>query len=166
WVRPPPHETREPIAMRIRQRTKQQGVDDAEDRRRRPDPEREREDGDRGEAGRAPQPPPRVADVLSQVVEPSEPTSIAVQVLQMRRAADRAASGEPGLVRRQPAPLVFVLEGGTMGRPFAIELLFGAISSEDVDAPSDESPHAIVRRARASARAIDAEAQASALRFV
>jgi hypothetical protein len=65
--RPPLADGDEAIGIRIRQRTEQHGIEDAEDRRVRADAEGERHERDRREAGRAPQQPRGVANVPPEV---------------------------------------------------------------------------------------------------
>ena len=60
---PVPHE-HQPVGGRIRQRPQQNLIEEAEDRRVRPDPERQRQNSDEREDGLLPQCPQRVAKVL------------------------------------------------------------------------------------------------------
>jgi hypothetical protein len=65
--RPPLADRDEAIGIRVRQRTEQHRVEDAEDRRVRADAERQGHERDRCEAGRAPQQPRRVANVPREI---------------------------------------------------------------------------------------------------
>ena len=84
------------LRPRIGQRVKQRRIDDAEDRGRGSDAERDRQNRDRGEARRLAQHPQRVARVLNEVV-PREPAPRLVEPLlgrlpKARCAAARACS--------------------------------------------------------------------------
>ena len=65
------------LRVRIRQRSQQRGVGDAEDRRRGADAECQRADGSKRKRGRASKRAHRVSHVLSEDVQPADPTLLA-----------------------------------------------------------------------------------------
>ncbi len=89
--------------------------------------------GDRGEAGRARQRADAVADVATKVFEPDEGSRLALELLGLFDASERASRGGPRLFRPHPAPLEVVLEEPEMGVDLQAELTLGSVSPEDAD---------------------------------
>src|SRR5262249_49613962 len=78
----------------IRQRAKNDGIDDAEDRRRRPDPHRQCQDGGTCKSGISSQLSQPVAHVLTEIAEPADGVHIARLLLGHRQVAQTPVSLE------------------------------------------------------------------------
>ena len=98
----------QPIRCRIGQRIEQDTVDHRKDRGVDADAERERGDGDQGEAAVLAQTPHRVLHVLAHIVRPGDCPHLAVGFLRLRDSAEVADRGEPRLLARQSSRHVVV----------------------------------------------------------
>ena len=83
---PDPHEL---VGVRIRQRLDQHRVDDAEDRRRRADAEREREHGGEREGGPPRQAAQRVAQIAADGIEKANEMHRAAPIRRVSRPCKR-----------------------------------------------------------------------------
>ena len=95
--------------------TQDEAVDHAEARRRHADPQREGDDDERGEAGRAAQAAERVARIVDEVGQPVDSSRVADLFAAQVEAVHRAQRGETGVLRRQSVcdaffDLVFEME--------------------------------------------------------
>ena len=110
--------------------TEQQRVGDGEDSGVGADADREREHGRRSHGRIAPQHPHGILPIPPRVVEPQERAFVPVELLGPIDAAQREPRGAPGLVRRQAAAAILVLEEGEMRGELACEVLLTAIGLE------------------------------------
>jgi hypothetical protein len=69
------------LRIAVRQGIEDQRIHDAEDRRVRPDPQRQREHGDEGEAGVSPHHPQPIPSILKECLDKSDSTHIAMSLL-------------------------------------------------------------------------------------
>jgi hypothetical protein len=98
----------QPVGLPIRQRTKEQGVDDAEHDRVGADADRQCEQDYRRESRASPHQPQRKANVLRDRLEDREPAPIAVGVLHQLNASQLDEGLSPGLFGAHPDAAVVV----------------------------------------------------------
>jgi hypothetical protein len=125
------------------------------------DPDRERHDGDTGEARGAPEAAARIAGVADEVVQPAKPPRVAHRFLvcvDAAKAGDRCA---PGLARRHTLALVFLRFHVEMEAHLLVQLALRVGRPEEVTHATHElgrSHHAsppdhVVRRMNSTALA-------------
>jgi hypothetical protein len=115
-------ERHESLWIANRQPPQQEGIDETEDRGVRADAERERENGDEGERGRAPQRPERVLQIAPCIVDPTERPRIAMKLLRLLDPAERQPRGMACLFRQHPSAQELIFEDRQMRGNFALEL--------------------------------------------
>ena len=93
----------QPFGMRIFEGPQQHGVDDAEDGGIEADADRQRQHGDGGESGRAPQDAECEQQVLPELVDPGAAPDLAGLLLDQPDVAEFAQRGRPGVGWRHPA---------------------------------------------------------------
>ena len=103
-------QTNELAGILVRQRLDQQRMDDAEDGRVGADAERQRQDGHCGKARRPAQHPRGVVQIPPGIIQPAQGAFVAVALLHLLDAAERALRRESGLVGRQAAASKLVFE--------------------------------------------------------
>jgi hypothetical protein len=90
----------EPARIGIRPRAQNDGVDDAEDRRRRPDPEGQCQRGGKSKSGISLQLAQRIARVLTEIAEPADGIYVAGVLFGKCQIAEAAVSFESGFSPR------------------------------------------------------------------
>jgi len=98
----------EPVDVGVRQRLDQHGLDDAEDRGRRADAERERDDRHRRDAGRPAPGPESETHVAADVAQPRNGVGIARSIFRGREVAEAPARREHRFVGGHAAARVLV----------------------------------------------------------
>ena len=114
-------------------------MDDAEDGRVGADAERQRQDGHGGEARRPAQHPRGVVQIPPGIIQPAQGSFVAVPLLHLLDAAERALRGESGIVGRQAAASKLVFEQRQVGRDFSGELAVRGAVAEDVGQPREQA---------------------------
>src|SRR5262245_36788527 len=104
-AREDPHES---AGVLVGQWPEHHGMDDAEDRRVRADPQAERKGDNQREAGIFRQHSRAVAQVLPKLFNPSRAASVAAPLFRLLHAAERPASGSARLFRIHPEPDVLL----------------------------------------------------------
>src|SRR6266851_1834480 len=98
----------QPARVGILQGAKNHGIDDAEDRRSRTDPQRQRQDGGKSESGISSQLSQRIAHVLTEIAEPAEGVDVARVISGKGQVSETAMSFESGLLMCHPALYILI----------------------------------------------------------
>src|SRR5262245_59140437 len=141
----------QPLLMLKTERAQNQRIRDAEDRRVRRDPRRQRDDGNQREARLLHQHSRAVTQVLQQVLQPPCPASVSAMLLHLFRTTERKPSLSPRFLRiealRDEIGRVLI----QMEAQFFFEFLFHLLSEPQSSPPGHLAPPSDILRIRPTA---------------
>ena len=112
------------IRVGERQRTQQYSLDDGKNRRRRPDAERQHQDGRHCKSGRPTQLAEGISSVLRNLAQPFKRSLVAMQLFRLLHASVGEIGGPSCILRGHALAQIFVFQHRQMGANFSCQFRF------------------------------------------